>query len=447
MVTDYLMDTQPGLAKLLSDRVNGTTTRTLHGLRGVLMQSGGESSTPAVWGQAVWGQATWGGSAGNNSVYLLEDGLGSIRGLVNAQGSPTETTTYTPFGQPEGTGLSGTDFGFTGEYTDETELLYLRARYMNPTMGGFVSLDPFEGVSARPMSLNGYSWVEGNPIDMIDPSGFCATWDFQCNILADYLQKKYGGNAADYRAQPVTELLKLYYLGGLIDASILPNLAYREDPDLVISAIQYKVNDLLSCDNAVSDGASIFGIGLVTGTSGATVGSSSTLPALGQVAGVGLILGIGISLGLGLLLAVSATTGTSKKRNQDECSKYPNDEVRRCNDPALTENGFVFNSFNSALDNIASRSSFVRDGLAVYSRTGIGDELREGLCSVQEVFYAPYVGKHWNVWGDVSELDQRLPPPQGRNVRPLAAILECKCCNRGQIDSIYAVANSHGRLQ
>ncbi|MFZ4816789.1 MAG: RHS repeat-associated core domain-containing protein [Phototrophicaceae bacterium] len=108
-------------------------------------------------------------------MYLLEDGLGSIRGLVNAQGSPTETTTYTPFGQPEGTRLSGTDFGFTGEHTDETELLYLRARYYAPNAGVFTALDPFEGLHCTPMSLNGYSWVEGDPINRIDPTGRVAT--------------------------------------------------------------------------------------------------------------------------------------------------------------------------------------------------------------------------------------------------------------------------------
>jgi RHS repeat-associated protein len=41
-----------------------------------------------------------------------------------------------------------TEFGFTGEQTDSTnDLVYLRARYMNPRLGIFGSLDPFEGES------------------------------------------------------------------------------------------------------------------------------------------------------------------------------------------------------------------------------------------------------------------------------------------------------------
>ena len=59
-------------------------------------------------------------------------------------------------------------------------LLYLRARYYAPTLGIFPSLDPFEGTMQRPLSLNGYSWVEGNPINLTDPSGNTAQF---ANVL------------------------------------------------------------------------------------------------------------------------------------------------------------------------------------------------------------------------------------------------------------------------
>src|SRR5262245_48165414 len=77
------------------------------------------------------------------------------------------------YGEPFGaTGSSQTPFGFTGEYTDPTtELLYLRARYYSPQLGVFTALDPLEGRSCTPMSLNGYGYVVGNPINMVDTSG------------------------------------------------------------------------------------------------------------------------------------------------------------------------------------------------------------------------------------------------------------------------------------
>jgi RHS repeat-associated protein len=68
------------------------------------------------------------------------------------------------------TGSSQTDSGFTGKPLDSNGLLYLRARYYNPAAGVFTVLDPFEGIPDRAMSLNGYSWVEGNVPNATDAS-------------------------------------------------------------------------------------------------------------------------------------------------------------------------------------------------------------------------------------------------------------------------------------
>jgi RHS repeat-associated protein len=76
--------------------------------------------------------------------------------------------TYTPYGVPDS---SMTGFAFTGEQRDTNGLQYHRARYYNAGLGTWASLDPFEGIHDRPMSLNGYAWVEGNVMNGIDPSG------------------------------------------------------------------------------------------------------------------------------------------------------------------------------------------------------------------------------------------------------------------------------------
>lgn len=105
---------------------------------------------------------------------MLQDGLGSVCGIVDNNVEMLERTLYEPYGTPFGTsGTMQTIYGFTGEMTDANDLLYLRARYYAPNVGVFTALDPFEGMAQRPMSLNGYSWVEGNPINMVDPSGTC----------------------------------------------------------------------------------------------------------------------------------------------------------------------------------------------------------------------------------------------------------------------------------
>jgi len=68
-------------------------------------------------------------------------------------------------------GTQQTAYGFTGEWTDDTGMSHLRARYYDPSVGTFASLDPFEGYVDVPMSLNGYAYAHGDPINNTDPSG------------------------------------------------------------------------------------------------------------------------------------------------------------------------------------------------------------------------------------------------------------------------------------
>jgi RHS repeat-associated protein len=152
-ISKYLLDIQPGLSVVLSETTGANVTRYVHGPRGI---------------QGVK-------DASNAWHWPTQDGLGSVRGVVDNSVGVQESRLYGPYGEPFGsTGTSQTSYGFTGEPTDANGLLYLRARYYNPTIGTFMSLDPFEGMQDRPMSLNGYSWVEGNVPNMVDPSGLQA---------------------------------------------------------------------------------------------------------------------------------------------------------------------------------------------------------------------------------------------------------------------------------
>lgn len=147
VVTDYLNDVQPSLTKLLKQDDGTNTDRFVHGLRGI---------------HAVDDGTDWN--------YYAQDGLGSVRAIVDDAGLVQSSMGYDPYGNPMG--AYGAGFGFTGEQTDTNGSVYLRARYYEPEKGMFSALDPWEGIHDRAMSLNGYSWVEGNVINMIDPSGW-----------------------------------------------------------------------------------------------------------------------------------------------------------------------------------------------------------------------------------------------------------------------------------
>ena len=92
-----------------------------------------------------------------------------MRGYTDAHSNVLSNVNYSPIGVPD-TNVIGP--AFTGEWrTSGTGMQYHRARYYNPTLGVFPSLDPFEGITDRPMSLNGYSWVEGNVANSTDATG------------------------------------------------------------------------------------------------------------------------------------------------------------------------------------------------------------------------------------------------------------------------------------
>ncbi len=104
VVTTYLQDTQPGLAKLLSETAGAATTRYLHGPRGLHVQHDG----------TAWS-------------YPVQDGLGSVVGMTDATGTILGAVERTPYGSTV-SGSVPTHFGYTGEYIDPTNIQELDCR-------------------------------------------------------------------------------------------------------------------------------------------------------------------------------------------------------------------------------------------------------------------------------------------------------------------------------
>ena len=117
-----------------------------------------------------------------------------MRQLVDSAGAVTLVKTYQPFGnvmQSIGTGSS--PYGFTNEWTDGNGLVYLRARYFAPQSGRFLTKDVWPGESTRPLSLNGWNYVEGNPINRRDPSGMISEMEApKADRIVEELYKIYG---------------------------------------------------------------------------------------------------------------------------------------------------------------------------------------------------------------------------------------------------------------
>ena len=108
-----------------------------------------------------------------STLFLLRDGHGSTRGLVDATGQPLagQVFRYDAFGNRLDTSDALTTLLYSGEQTDATGLQYLRARYYDPASGRFNRLDPFAGNVKDPQSLHKYLYCHVDAVNGVDPSG------------------------------------------------------------------------------------------------------------------------------------------------------------------------------------------------------------------------------------------------------------------------------------
>jgi len=114
-------------------------------------------------------------SYGSGCLYFFhKDHLGSSAFLTNSDGDPYQFLLYLPFGETMVDQKAETDgfdapYLYTGQELDkETGLYYYGARYYDPVISNFLSVDPH---ADRYPSWTPYHYVHNNPIIMVDPDG------------------------------------------------------------------------------------------------------------------------------------------------------------------------------------------------------------------------------------------------------------------------------------
>jgi RHS repeat-associated protein len=150
------------------------------------------SSLPAA--RALWIAAPAGTTllpaarADQEIITYHRDHLGSSAVTTDRQGALVEELAYYPFGELRNrhaaAGSTPADYDFTGKETDdESGLVYHGARFYNPSIGRFLSVDPLygdpgameaeklEAFLSNPQKLGLYSYVLNNPLRFTDPTG------------------------------------------------------------------------------------------------------------------------------------------------------------------------------------------------------------------------------------------------------------------------------------
>lgn len=134
----------------------------------------GELTASYLRGYGLLSETLYHNNSGEEETFFyLLDGNGDVRALADEAGSVTDTYRFDAFGiKLIQKGSTKNPYGYRSEETDElTGFVYLRARYLNPATGTFISEDTFGGVLGSPITLNRYAYAGQNPVNFVDPSG------------------------------------------------------------------------------------------------------------------------------------------------------------------------------------------------------------------------------------------------------------------------------------
>jgi len=103
----------------------------------------------------------------NSPTYFVTDGLGSVIGSAQGDGTVGNGTFYRAFGA---FGSTAVLFGYTGRESSGTGYLNFRARYYDPYHGRFISEDPIQDMFPV-VGGDLYSYAANSPAMNVDPMG------------------------------------------------------------------------------------------------------------------------------------------------------------------------------------------------------------------------------------------------------------------------------------
>ncbi|MEN6460939.1 MAG: X2-like carbohydrate binding domain-containing protein [Syntrophomonas sp.] len=137
----------------------------------ILQMKKGSNTSYCVYGLGLLGIED---ADGNYQAYHY-DRRGSTVAITNMTGAITDTFSYGPYGElANHSGGTDTPFLYNGKdsvMTDANGLYYMRARYYQPEIKRFINQDVLLGNITDSKTLNRYAYVNGQPVNLVDPWG------------------------------------------------------------------------------------------------------------------------------------------------------------------------------------------------------------------------------------------------------------------------------------
>ena len=122
--------------------------------------------------------ATLAQSTTNRTTYYHNTMQGTPVAATDESGDIKWSQTYSSYGFHSGNSQDIEEnslvFGTAGHVEDQFEdrlLVYQKARYYDPALGRFLSMDPVGFHASNPQSFNRYAYVNNNPTTFVDPDG------------------------------------------------------------------------------------------------------------------------------------------------------------------------------------------------------------------------------------------------------------------------------------
>ena len=139
----------------------------------ILDPSGTIVASKRFEGQAETGQDPY----AEDYFFYRYDIRGSVTTIVDGEGAVVKSYDYDEFGVTTSTGDAFfNEVTFTGSIADASGLLYMNARYYNPSTARFLSQDTYTGSAFDPWTQHLYAYCNNNPVNMIDPTGHVAVY-------------------------------------------------------------------------------------------------------------------------------------------------------------------------------------------------------------------------------------------------------------------------------
>lgn len=126
---------------------------------------------------------------GDEIFYIIQDGMRNVRWITDVHGTLVGEFNYKLWGDVEADSsiLTKIGYGYRGrEYDTETGLYYFRARYYDPRLRRFISVDPDSGSVDIPVTMHPYLFLRNNPVLFNDPFGTREKWKSPFTRLIEF---------------------------------------------------------------------------------------------------------------------------------------------------------------------------------------------------------------------------------------------------------------------